>query len=70
MSDCPSEMLNIEELAANLNAGEHLVYRRVASRKLAAVKLRGVWRFRRGDLDQWIVSRMDKAMADDDGEAE
>lgn len=47
-----------------------MVSRLAASGKLPAFKLGGTWRFRRSDLDQWIASRVGKAMVDDDEEAE
>jgi excisionase family DNA binding protein len=70
MSDQPDEILTIDEVAAYLKAGKRTVYRLAASGKLPAFKLGGTWRFRRGDLDQWIASRIGKATADDDEGAE
>ncbi len=66
MSDQPDEILTIDEVAAYLKAGKRTVYRLAASGKLPAFKLGGTWRFRRGDLDQWIASRIGRAMADED----
>lgn len=65
MSDQPDEILTIDEVAAYLKAGKRTVYRLAASGKLPAFKLGGTWRFRRGDLDKWIASRIGKAMVDD-----
>ena len=70
MSDQPDEILTIDEVAAYLKAGKRTVYRLAASGKLPAFKLGGTWRFRRRDLDQWIASRVGKAMVDDDEGAE
>lgn len=67
MSDLLDEILKIDEVAAYLKASKPTVYRLAASGKLPAFKLGGTWRFRRGDLDQWIVSRIGKATPDDDG---
>ncbi|MEW9897107.1 helix-turn-helix domain-containing protein [Chitinivorax sp. PXF-14] len=66
MSDQPDEILTIDEVAAFLKAGKRTVYRLAASGKLPAFKLGGTWRFRRSDLDQWIASRVGKALVDDD----
>lgn len=66
MSDKPDEILTIDEVAAYLKAGKRTVYRLAASGKLPAFKLGGTWRFRRGDLDNWIASRIGK-MAIDEG---
>jgi excisionase family DNA binding protein len=70
ISDQPDEILTIDEVAAYLKAGSRTVYRLAANGKLPALKLGGTWRFRRGDLDKWIVSRIGKAMVDDDEGAE
>lgn len=70
MSDQPDEILTIDEVAAFLKAGKRTVYRLAASGKLPAFKLGGTWRFRRSDLDQWIASRIGKAMVDDGEGAE
>ena len=70
MSHQPDEILTIDEVAAYLKAGKRTVYRLAANGKLPAFKLGGTWRFRRGDLDQWIASRIGKAMSDDDEGAE
>ena len=66
MADPEGEILTLDEVAAYLKAGKRTVYRLAASGKLPAFKLGGTWRFRRGDLDQWIASRVGKAMVDDD----
>lgn len=58
MSDGPNEILTIDEVAAYLKAGKRTVYRLAANGKLPAFKLGGTWRFRRGELDQWIASRI------------
>ena len=70
MAEPDGDILTLDEVAAYLKAGKRTVYRLAASGKLPALKLGGTWRFRRGDLDQWIASRIGKAMADDDEGAE
>ena len=65
MSEQPDEILTIDEVAAYLKASKRTVYRLAANGKLPAFKLGGTWRFRRGDLDKWIASRIGKAMVDD-----
>ncbi|MFN4322329.1 MAG: methylation-associated defense system helix-turn-helix domain-containing protein MAD1 [Aeromonas media] len=64
MSDQLDEILTIDEVATYLKAGKRTVYRLAASGKLPAFKLGGTWRFRRGELDQWIASRICKAVVD------
>ena len=61
MSDQPDEILTIDEVAAYLKAGKRTVYRLAASGQIPAFKLGVTWRFRRGELDQWIASRIGKA---------
>ena len=70
MSGQPDEIFTIDEVAAFLKVGKRTAYRLAANGKLPAFKLGGTWRFRRGDLDKWIASRIGKAMADDDEGAE
>lgn len=60
MSDQQDEILTIDEVAAYLKAGKRTVYRLAASGQIPAFKLGGTWRFRRGELDQWIASRIGK----------
>ena len=70
MAEPEGDILTLDEVAAYLKAGKRTVYRLAASGKLPAFKLGGTWRFRRGDLDQWIASRIGKATPDDDEGAE
>ena len=58
MADPEGEILTLDEVAAYLKAGKRTVYRLTAEGKLPAFKLGGTWRFRRGDLDKWIASRI------------
>ena len=61
MSGQPDEILTIDEVASYLKAGKRTVYRLAASGQLPAFKLGGTWRFRRGELDRWIASRIGEA---------
>ena len=70
MSDQPDEILTIDEVSAYLKAGKRTVYRLAASGQLPAFKLGGTWRFRRGELDQWIASRIGKAVDGESGGGE
>ncbi|KGX64912.1 helix-turn-helix domain-containing protein [Burkholderia multivorans] len=67
MSDQTDEILTVDEVAAYLKASKRTVYRLAACGKLPAFKLGGTWRFRRGELNQWIATRIGKAIADDEG---
>ena len=66
MAEPEGDILTLDEVAAYLKAGKRTVYRLAANGKLPAFKLGGTWRFRRGDLDQWIAKRIGKALVDDD----
>lgn len=68
MSNHLEEILTIDEVATYLKVGKRTVYRLAANGKLPAFKLGGTWRFRRGELDQWIASRIGKTSIDDDKE--
>jgi len=66
MRDQSDEILTIDEVATYLKASKRTVYRLASSGKLPAFKLGGTWRFRRGDLDRWIASRIGKTTDDED----
>jgi len=56
------EILTIDEVAAYLKAGKRTVYRLAATGQIPAFKLGGTWRFRRGELDRWIATRIGKVV--------
>ena len=58
MANAEDEILTLDEVAAYLKAGKRTVYRLAAEGKLPAFKLGGTWRFRRSDLDEWIVANL------------
>ena len=66
----PCEIFTIDEIASYLKAGRRTVYRLVGCGKRPALKLGGTRRFRRGDWDMWIASRMGTAMVGDAERAE
>lgn len=70
MSDQLDAILTIDEVATYLKAGKRTVYRLASGGKIPAFKLGGTWRFRRGDLEKWIASRIGKARVNDDEVAE
>lgn len=70
MSEQSDEILTIDEVAAYLKAGKRTVYRLAASDQLPAFELGGTWRFRRGELGQWISSRISKAVEQHGGGGE
>ncbi len=70
MSSQSDEILTIDEVAAYLKAGKRTVYRLAASGRIPAFRLGGAWRFRRGELDQWIARRIGSVAAEHDGGGE
>ena len=53
-----NEILTLDEVAVYLKAGKRTVYRLAAEGRLPAFKLGGTWRFRRSDLNEWIVANL------------
>ena len=58
------EILTIREVAALLKIGEKTTYTMAQSGQLPGFKVRGQWRFRRSDIDQWIARQVDQAAED------
>ena len=65
-----AEILTIKQVALYLQVTERTIYRLAAADGIPAFKVGGSWRFRRGDLDQWIASRTTKTDASDSEGAE
>ncbi|MEB2283597.1 MAG: DNA-binding protein [Polyangiaceae bacterium UTPRO1] len=62
----PDEVLTIKEVAALLKLAEKTVYAMAQAGEIPAFKIRGQWRIKRADLDQWIE---DQKAASRDGES-
>jgi excisionase family DNA binding protein len=54
------EILTIREVASLLKIGEKTTYTMAQSGQLPGFKVRGQWRFRRTDIDQWITRQVDR----------
>jgi excisionase family DNA binding protein len=50
----PDEILTLPEVAKLLKVAEKTVYTMAQKSQLPAFKVRGQWRFKCEDLDQWI----------------
>lgn len=50
----PDEVLTIKDVAALLKLAEKTVYAMAAAGEIPAFKIRGQWRIKRTELDQWI----------------
>lgn len=66
MIEQTDEILTIDEVAVFLKAGKRTVYRLAASGEIPAFKLGGTWRFRRSELDQWIVASINNKKKPDE----
>lgn len=52
------EILTLPELAQLLKVAEKTVYTMAQGGELPAFKVRGQWRFRRRDVDEWIAEQV------------
>jgi excisionase family DNA binding protein len=50
----PDEVLTIKEIAALLKLAEKTVYAMAQAGEIPAFKIRGQWRIKRAELDQWL----------------
>ena len=50
----PDEVLTIKEVAALLKLADKTVYAMAQAGEIPAFKIRGQWRIKRAELDQWI----------------
>jgi excisionase family DNA binding protein len=46
--------MTVREVAGYLNVDEKTIYRLAQRRDLPGFKVAGTWRFKKGDIDQWI----------------
>ena len=63
-----TEILTIKQVAVYLKVTERTISRLAAAESIPAFKVGGSWRFRRGDLDQWIAGRIGRTGASPDAE--
>ena len=52
------EILTVQEVATLLKVADKTVYTMAQKGDLPAFKVGGLWRFRRLDLDAWIIERV------------
>ncbi len=53
----PDEILTLPEVARLLKVADKTVYTMAQKGQLPAFKVRGQWRFKRVDIDRWIVQQ-------------
>ncbi len=52
-----SRLINIDELADYLRIQKQTIYNWLNQGKITGIKVGGVWRFDRKDIDDWLKSR-------------
>lgn len=55
-----TEILTLDEVANYLKVSTRTVYRLAQKGEIPAFKLGGTWRFRRTELDSWVVESINK----------
>ena len=66
------DIMTLPEVAALLKVAERTLYTMAQNGEIPCFKVRGQWRFRRTDLDKWIVAQLpttSKTRTNDDGKA-
>jgi len=63
------EILTLKEVTDLLKVAEKTVYTMAQNKEIPAFKVRGQWRFRRGDIDRWIDQQTDQKKSDVPGGA-
>ncbi len=52
-----TRLIDIDELADYLKLKKQTIYNWLHQRKISGIKVGGVWRFDRRDIDSWLKSR-------------
>jgi len=52
-----SRLMNIDELADYLRLKKQTIYNWLNQRKISGIKVGGVWRFERREVEAWLKSR-------------
>jgi excisionase family DNA binding protein len=47
-------LLNVEELADYLHLQKQTIYNWLSQRKISGIKIGGVWRFDKKEIDKWL----------------
>ncbi|MBM3248934.1 MAG: helix-turn-helix domain-containing protein [Candidatus Omnitrophica bacterium] len=56
-----NRLMNIDELARYLRLEKQTIYNWLHMRKISGIKVGGVWRFDKQDVDKWLRSQFRKA---------
>lgn len=55
-----SDILTMKEVAEYLKINDKTAYKLAAEGKIPGFKVGGAWRFRRGEIDEWIEKQSNK----------
>ena len=55
------KLLDVEDLASYLKLQKQTIYNWLNQRKISGIKIGGVWRFDKKEIDLWLKSRSRKA---------
>ncbi|MCX5694510.1 MAG: helix-turn-helix domain-containing protein [Candidatus Omnitrophica bacterium] len=58
-----SRLIDIDELADYLKLKKQTIYNWLNQRKISGIKVGGVWRFDRKDIDNWLRSKKRETIA-------
>ena len=56
-----NSLLDVEELAKYLKLQKQTIYNWLNQRKISGMKIGGVWRFDKREIDRWLRSQARKA---------
>ena len=55
-----NHLLDVEELAKYLKLQKQTIYNWLSQRRISGIKLGGVWRFDKREIDKWLRSQFRK----------
>jgi excisionase family DNA binding protein len=55
------ELMTIQDVATYLKMSSQTIYRMAQENKIPALKVRNRWRFRRSDIESWLISKDDRS---------
>ncbi len=58
-----ARLIDVDELADYLKLKKQTIYNWLHQRKISGIKVGGVWRFDRRDIDSWLKSRKRQSKA-------
>ena len=58
-------LIDIDELADYLKLKKQTIYNWLNQKKISGIKVGGVWRFDRRDIDNWLISKKSKTTSGD-----